>query len=153
MTWTDKAILLDVIRSSELLKHERQKLTSPNLVLLLEHDLLFSKGIQAGDGPIKQAVLRHKTRLHAELTKLRIKRGVKSLEELAQTGDVRAGGLNGKLKQFYGTDVLLLLYCLVFSDQIPRYIRINTLLWKAEQAGAYFTSKGYEEGGDPLLSQ
>ena len=98
MTWTDKAVLLDVIRSSELLKHERQKLTSPNLVLLLVHDLLFSKGIQAGDGPIKQAVLRHKTRLHAELTKLRIKRGVKSLEELAQTGDVRAGGLNGKLK-------------------------------------------------------
>lgn len=107
-------MLDDVIRASDLLKHERQKLTSPNLTLLLVHDLLLSKGkIQAGDGPIKQAVLRqvnlsasivlaysdapsfcvlrHKTRLQSELTKIKIKRGVKSDSELAQGGDPRAG--------------------------------------------------------------
>lgn len=55
------------------------------------HDLLLSKGIQAGDGPIKQAIMRHKTRLHAEFTKLKIKRGVKFTEELVQGGDRRAG--------------------------------------------------------------
>lgn len=55
----DKAVLSDVIRAADLLKQERQRLTSPNLALLLVHDLLLSKGkIQAGDGPIKQAVLR-----------------------------------------------------------------------------------------------
>lgn len=70
---------------------ERKKLTSPNLALVLVHDVLFSNGIQAGDGPIKQAVLRHKTRLHSELQKVKIKRGVKSNEELVQTGDSRAG--------------------------------------------------------------
>lgn len=88
---TDKSVLSDIIDAAELLKHERQKITSLNLALLLVHDLLFAKGIQAGDGPIKQAVLRHKTRLHAELTKIKIRRGAKSVTELAQGGDVRAG--------------------------------------------------------------
>jgi 25S rRNA (cytosine2278-C5)-methyltransferase len=80
-----------VIEQSGLLKAERKKLTSQNLTLLLVHDLLLSGGIQAGDGPIKQAVLRHKTRLHGELQKLKIKRGAKSVSELAQAGDERAG--------------------------------------------------------------
>lgn len=73
------------------MKEERKKLTSLNLALLLVHDVLFSKGIQAGDGPIKQAVLRHKTRLRGELQKLKIKRGVRLNSELAQVGDQRAG--------------------------------------------------------------
>jgi putative methyltransferase len=87
---TDKAVLTEVINSAKLLQQERQKITSFNLALLLVHDLLFSKGIQAGDGPIKQAVLRHKTRLHGELQKLKIKKGVKNNAELAQSGDPRA---------------------------------------------------------------
>jgi putative methyltransferase len=70
---------------------EERKLSSQNLVLVLVHDVLLSNGIQAGDGPLKQAILRHKTRLHSEFQRLKIKRGVKSNEELAQTGDARAG--------------------------------------------------------------
>jgi hypothetical protein len=54
-----KPVLLEVIEAAQLLKQER-KLTSKNLALVLVHDLLFAKGIQAGDGPVKQAVLRHK---------------------------------------------------------------------------------------------
>lgn len=84
-------MLLDVIEQAKLLKEESKKITSLNLALVLVHDILFCRGIQAGDGPIKQAVLRHKTRLYAELQKLKIKRGVKSNEDLVQTGDVRAG--------------------------------------------------------------
>ena len=87
----DKTVLTDVIRASDLLKQERTKVTSTNLALLLVHDLLLSKGIQAGDGPIKQAILRHKTRLQAELTKIKIKRGVKSVSDLAQAADPRTG--------------------------------------------------------------
>lgn len=88
---TDKPVLVEVIKSADLLKHEKQKITSANLALLLVHDLLFARGIQAGDGPIKQAILRHKTRLHAELTKVKIKRGAKNLSDLASTSDARAG--------------------------------------------------------------
>jgi hypothetical protein len=55
------------------------------------HDTLLANGIQAGDGPIKQAILRHKTRLKSELQRIKIKRGVKSDLELAQTSDDRTG--------------------------------------------------------------
>jgi len=83
-------VLKDVISNSKLLKEEK-KLKSENLALVLVHDLLLANGIQAGDGPLKQAVLRHKTRLHSEFTRAKIRRGVKSNEELAQAGDERAG--------------------------------------------------------------
>lgn len=79
--------VLDVTR---LLKEEK-KITSRNLALVLLHDLLLAKGIQASEGAIKQAVLRHKTRLHSEFTRIKIKRGAKTNTELAANGDERAG--------------------------------------------------------------
>lgn len=86
---TDKSILGDVIDAAKLLNEK--KITSRNLALLLVHDLLLSGGIQASEGAIKQAVLRHKTRLHGEFTRIKIKRGAKSNAELAQHDDSRAG--------------------------------------------------------------
>lgn len=80
-----------MISLAKLLKEENKKIKSPNLALLLVHDLLLAKGIQAGDGPIKQAILRHRTRLNAELQKIKIKRGVKDVKDLAISGDPRAG--------------------------------------------------------------
>jgi len=88
---SDKSVLLDVIQASKLLVEEKKKITSVNLALVLVHDTLLANGIQAGDGPIKQAILRHKTRLRSELQRIKIKRGVKSDLELVQTGDDRAG--------------------------------------------------------------
>jgi len=82
--------LVEVINASKLLKEEK-KITTLNLALVLVHDLLLSRGIQAGDGPVKQAILRHKTRLRSELQRVKIKRGVKSDHELANNGDERAG--------------------------------------------------------------
>lgn len=79
-----------MINTVKLLKEEK-KITSRNLALVLVHDLLLANGIQAGDGPVKQAILRHKTRLNSELQRIKIKRGVKSTQELARTADVRAG--------------------------------------------------------------
>lgn len=70
---------------------EERKLKSLNLALVLVHDLILARGIQAGDGPIKQAILRHKTRLNGEFQKLKIKRGASSNQDLANTGDERAG--------------------------------------------------------------
>lgn len=90
---TDKSVLIDIIKVANLMEEERKKVTSLNLALVLVHDLLLSPGgIQAGDGPIKQAILRHKTRLNGELIKIKTKRGIKSNLELAtQAGDQRAG--------------------------------------------------------------
>lgn len=90
VAFADKPVLLDVIDTAKLLKEER-KITSKNLALVLVHDLLLANGIQAGDGPVKQAVLRHKTRLNGEFQKIKIKRGATSARDLARTGDVRAG--------------------------------------------------------------
>jgi 25S rRNA (cytosine2278-C5)-methyltransferase len=86
----DKSALTEVIAAANLLKTEK-KITSHNLALVLVHDLLLSGGIQAGDGPVKQALLRHKTRLRSELQRVKIRRGVKSDSELAAAGDIQAG--------------------------------------------------------------
>lgn len=77
---------------------EERKISSKNLALVLVHDLLLSRGIQAGDGPVKQAILKHKTRLRSEFQRAKIKRGVRSNEELAQTDDARAG-------EFFGASI------------------------------------------------
>jgi 25S rRNA (cytosine2278-C5)-methyltransferase len=90
---TDKPVLSDVIVTSQLLKYEK-KITSQNLALVLVHDLLLTPGgIQAGDGPLKQAVLRHKTRLNAEFQRIKIKRGAVTDSELATANDAKAGEL------------------------------------------------------------
>lgn len=78
------------MEATNIMKQER-KITSKNLGLVLVHDLLLAGGIQASEGAIKQAVLRHKSRLHSELQRIKIKRGVKSTGDLARLGDERAG--------------------------------------------------------------
>lgn len=109
------------------------------------HDLLFSRGIQAGDGPIKQAILRHKTRLSAELIKFKIKKGVKDVKELAQTGDVRAG-------MSPSSSFAPLTIPIDPLDRIPRYVRVNSLVWIMPQAIEQFATRGYEEIDDPLTT-
>lgn len=84
----DKTPLTDVIQKAQLLKEEK-KIKSQNLALVLVHDLLLAGGIQAGDGPIKQAILRHKTRLNAEFTKHKVRKGATNNQDLTR-GDIRA---------------------------------------------------------------
>ena len=86
----DKLALAEVIAAANLLKQEK-KITSRSLALVLVHDLLLSGGIQAGDGPVKQALLRHKTRLRSEWQRVKIKRGAKTDGELALADDDRTG--------------------------------------------------------------
>ncbi|KZT07718.1 S-adenosyl-L-methionine-dependent methyltransferase [Laetiporus sulphureus 93-53] len=121
-----KPILNEILDATKLLKEER-KITSRSLALVLTHDLLLASGIQAGDGPIKQAILRHKTRLHSEFTRIKIKRGVKSNSELALGDDARAA-------------------------RIPRYVRINTSCWTTEEAIPTFVARGFELA-DPFASE
>lgn len=86
----DKPALVEVITAASLLKQEK-KITSHSLALVLVHDLLLSGGIQAGDGPVKQAILRHKTRLRSEWQRVKIRRGAKTDSGLALECDDRAG--------------------------------------------------------------
>ncbi|KAF9048596.1 S-adenosyl-L-methionine-dependent methyltransferase [Panaeolus papilionaceus] len=121
-----KPVLLEVIQTIKLMKEER-KLKSLNLALVLVHDLILARGIQAGDGPIKQAILRHKTRLNGEFQKLKIKRGASSNQDLANTGDERAAS-------------------------IPRYVRVNTNLSSQEEVVSDLTSRGFTLS-DPWASK
>ncbi|KAL4066705.1 S-adenosyl-L-methionine-dependent methyltransferase [Scleroderma citrinum] len=113
-----KGALTEVINASKLLNEEK-KITTLNLALVLVHDLLLSRGIQAGDGPVKQAILRHKTRLRGELQRIKIKRGAKADHELANNGDERAA-------------------------RIPRYVRVNTCLWTTQDAIRHYQEKGFK---------
>lgn len=79
-----KKFIVQIIKKSKVLDAER-KLKEP-LTLLLVHDLLFTRSgrIQSKNHPLKDAILRHKTRLQAELTKLKLKYKVVNLSDLIQ---------------------------------------------------------------------
>jgi putative methyltransferase len=139
-TFIVKAVLREVIEKANLVKEER-RLSSPNLVLVLVHDLLLARGIQAGDGPIKQAVLRHKTRLNGELQKIKIKRGATSSDQLAQNGGEQAGSPSHTSP-----------YLTPFVAQLPRYVRVNTCLGSLDEAVKSFSSRGFSHG-NPFLSK
>jgi 25S rRNA (cytosine2278-C5)-methyltransferase len=131
---------VDIIKAAKLMQEEK-KITSINLALVLIHDTLLSDGgIQAGDGPIKQAIIRHKTRLHSELQKIKVKRGVKSNADLASIGDQRAGLW---IRNIF---VRMMMSCL-YAARIPRYVRINTLAWTIEEAIQSFLTCGFELSG------
>lgn len=102
-----KDYISEIIRKSKLKEVPAIKKlkVKESLLMLLVHDFLFSsKGrIQLGKHPIKDAFLLNKTRMQAELTKLKIRHGVTSVDQLP-------------LKE--GLD----------SDETPiRWVRVNTI--------------------------
>ncbi|KAG2183694.1 hypothetical protein INT43_006705 [Umbelopsis isabellina] len=112
-----KEAINNIMDASKLLTIEKKLPRSMALVLV--HDLLFTKrGIQSSDGPLKQAVMRHKARLKAELVKYKIKVGAKSDEDL----------VSQKVK-----DAVL----------IPRYVRVNAHKTNVEKAILAFIKEGY----------
>ncbi|KAG9088280.1 hypothetical protein FRC06_002114 [Ceratobasidium sp. 370] len=120
-----KPAILEIIGATPMMHDERRHLHSQSFAVLLVHDLLFTPGgIQMADGPIKQAVYRHRTRLQAELVKLKIRKKVQSNGELAQPDDPRAA-------------------------IIPRYLRVNRNKWSPQDAANYYASKAYTVGKYP----
>lgn len=91
--WKYRMYLERIMQKSGLLKTIPQKKGKPAFsrltIMLLCHDLLISrqKRIQMGKHPIKDYVLKHKARLHAELVKLKLKWKVKELSELTDKDD------------------------------------------------------------------
>ena len=102
---------------------------------------------------MKQAVLRHKTRLHSELQKLKIKRGVRSNAELAQTGDERAGKIKFEISALIRTRATTNVYHFI-TAWIPRYVRVNMAIpdWTTDQAVQAFAARGFELS-DPFQSR
>lgn len=84
-TVNHKSVLSAVINASGLLRAER-RLSEP-IAMLMVHDLLFTKSgrINASKGPLKEAVLRHRTRLKAELVKYKVKHNIDKLEKITKT--------------------------------------------------------------------
>ncbi|KAG2185612.1 hypothetical protein INT44_002405 [Umbelopsis vinacea] len=124
----DKEALNNIIDTSKILTIEKK--LPKTMALLLIHDLLFTKrGIQSSDGPLKQAVMRHKARLKAELVKYKIKMGAKTNDDL----------VSQKVK-----DAVL----------IPRYVRVNEHKTTVDKAIQAFIKEGYtlEEPRDDLSS-
>ncbi|KAL8967559.1 MAG: hypothetical protein Q9183_002861, partial [Haloplaca sp. 2 TL-2023] len=111
-------ILSELVSQAQLLQHERK--LSPSLSILLVHDLLLSKaGIAApANHPLRVAVTRHKARLAAELTKLRIKKGCKSIDELREVLGRDDTGQSMQGSSDLPKDG---------SWPHPRWVRVNTL--------------------------
>ncbi|OTA94510.1 hypothetical protein M434DRAFT_394661 [Hypoxylon sp. CO27-5] len=100
------SVLKEVIDNSELLQHERK--LSPLLALLLVHDFLLSKrgiALPAAHG-LRASIERHKARLNAEFTRVRLRRKAGSVEALREHITT----------EFLGD-----------AAGYPRWVRVNTL--------------------------
>lgn len=86
--WRYNEFLEKLLKKSEILKDVPKKkgkeIFNPTTIKLLVHDLLFTKNkrIQMGKHPLKEFVLKHKTRLNSELVRLKIKLKVTDLHQL-----------------------------------------------------------------------
>lgn len=81
-----KEHIMTIIKKSKIEQFPaiRKLKVKESLLMLLVHDFLFSpnRRIQSGKHPIKDAFLANKTRLHAELIKLKLKFKAKSVDQL-----------------------------------------------------------------------
>lgn len=75
-----REFLQEIISNSKILENEKR--LNPTIALLLIHDFLLGKGIEAGGGPLKQSILRHRSRLHAEYVKAKLRRKIKNVTEI-----------------------------------------------------------------------
>ncbi|KAI8812524.1 S-adenosyl-L-methionine-dependent methyltransferase [Cladochytrium replicatum] len=109
--------LLEIIKNANLLQTERK--LSPTLACVLVCDLLFGSGALHGAGiTFRECVFKHKTRLSAELVRLKIRRKVNSNEALIPE---------------HIRDAVVL----------PRYARVNTIKSKVDDVVAQFQKQGY----------
>nr|XP_003226776.1 PREDICTED: probable 28S rRNA (cytosine-C(5))-methyltransferase [Anolis carolinensis] len=110
-------VLEALLEASGLLRAEKK--LPPHLAKVLAYDLLFGKGLRGG-GPWKAPLLKHRARLQAELARLKVRRGVSRDEDLLPPP--AGGGGNGTL---------------------PRYVRVNTIKTRFDDAVDYFKRQGF----------
>lgn len=84
-----KPFIQYIMKKTKILQLEKKSKIPEPICMLLIHDLLFSKSkrIQSKHHPWKDAIIRNRASLEAALARLKIKHGVKSLDELIQDDD------------------------------------------------------------------
>jgi len=102
---------------------------TPLLTLVLLYELLIGKGLK-GKNAFETALLKHKVPLAAEFARLKIRRKVKSNDELV-----------ADKQETEGEDL--------FSQglsrvRLPRYARVNTLKTTVDDVIQYFVKEGYK---------
>ncbi|XP_061622304.1 probable 28S rRNA (cytosine-C(5))-methyltransferase isoform X1 [Phyllopteryx taeniolatus] len=114
-------ILEEIIVSTKLLKHTKLKM---HLAKVLVYDLLVGRGLKCG-GSWKALLMKHRSRLQSELARMKVKRKVSRNEDL----------LPGSVRRPAG-------------DQLPRYVRVNTLKTTVEDAVDYLKRDGFTYLGE-----
>ncbi|RVE70328.1 hypothetical protein OJAV_G00063270 [Oryzias javanicus] len=114
------SVLLDIIESTKLLKQTKLKL---HLAKVLVYDLLMGQGLKCG-GSFKSTMMKHRPRLQAELARMKVKRKVSRNEDLLPVEAQMPPG-----------------------EQLPRYVRVNTLKTTVEDVVDYLKRDGYTYQG------
>ncbi|KAI7618754.1 S-adenosyl-L-methionine-dependent methyltransferase [Hortaea werneckii] len=112
--WSE--VLSETLEKSGILSIEKQ--LTPELALVLTHDLFLSKkgiALPVTHG-LYTSVSKHKVRLSAELTKARLRRGCASLDQLRTKIDALSSNISTD-GESNGTAVA----------KYPRWVRINTI--------------------------
>ncbi|KAK7562476.1 S-adenosyl-L-methionine-dependent methyltransferase, partial [Phyllosticta citricarpa] len=136
---SNKAAIFALVTESTKWSPVLKDLT-PLLAILLTHDLLLSKrGVAAhADHALKLAVTRHKARLNAEFTKIRVKRGFATVDAFRQH-------INDGQEQNADDDSREL--------EHPRWVRINTVKTTLdEQLQSTFSSYEQEKSLRDVMS-
>uniref|UniRef100_UPI003AAECA39 28S rRNA (cytosine-C(5))-methyltransferase n=1 Tax=Centroberyx gerrardi TaxID=166262 RepID=UPI003AAECA39 len=110
------SILQEIIESTKLLKQTRLKM---NLAKVLVYDLLMGRGVKCG-GAWKAVMMKHRSRLQAELARMKIKQKVSRNQDLLPAGVQEPEG-----------------------EQLPRYVRVNTLKTTVDDAVDYLKRDGF----------
>lgn len=84
-----KPFILHILKKSKIMELEKKSKIPEPIFILMVHDLLFSKTkrIQSKQHAWKDAIIKNRPRLEAELARLKIKHAVKSLDELIEDDD------------------------------------------------------------------
>lgn len=110
------SVLEEIIESTKLLKQTKLRM---QVAKVLVHDLLIGKGLKCG-GSWKVMMMKHRCRLEAELARMKIKQKVSRNQDL----------LPASVQQSPG-------------DQLPRYVRVNTLKTTVDDAIDYLKREGF----------
>lgn len=117
------SVLQEIIEATKLLKHTKLKM---HLAKVLLYDLLIGRGLKCG-GAWKAKMMKHRPRLQAELARMKVRRKVSRNEDLLPAGAQRSPG-----------------------DQLPRYVRVNTLKTTMGDVVDYLKREGFSYLGQAV---
>ncbi|KAJ8368756.1 hypothetical protein SKAU_G00087840 [Synaphobranchus kaupii] len=110
------AVLQNIIIATKLMKDTKLKM---NLAKVLVYDLLIGQGLKCG-GSWKVMMMKHRSRLQAELARMKVKKQVSRNQDLLSTSGRQIEG-----------------------DKLPRYVRVNTLKTTVDDVIDYLKREGF----------